>query len=84
MGHDPKEDVTKGVPANNKLSAEVIAEPAIDDLFALIKIKLGPKPLNVIITKRSADQLKLKKGSKVHASIRTTNVDIKKPGRKRS
>jgi molybdopterin-binding protein len=45
---------------------------------ALITVKVGDNMVESVITKRSAEELKLKKGDKVTAVIKATEVMIQK------
>jgi molybdopterin-binding protein len=73
-----KPDVTKGVKPDNTLVG-TIQGVEFDKLFALVKIKVQAQKelFNSIMTRKSFRRLKVQKGSKVNALVRTTNVVIK-------
>ncbi len=63
--------------ARNHLKGEV-TEVLLGTVTALITVKVGDNMVESLITKRSAEELKLKKGDKVTAVIKATEVMIQK------
>jgi len=63
--------------ARNHLKGEV-SEVVLGTVTALITVKVGDNLIESVITKRSAEELKLKKGDKVTAVIKATEVMIQK------
>jgi len=63
--------------ARNHLNG-VISEVLLGTVTALITVKVGNNVIESVITKRSAEELKLKKGDKVTAVIKATEVMIEK------
>ena len=61
--------------ARNHLKGEV-TEVLLGTVTALITVKVGDNMVESVITKRSAEELKLKKGDKVTAVIKATEVMI--------
>jgi molybdopterin-binding protein len=63
--------------ARNHLKGEV-TDVLIGTVTALITVKVGDNVIESVITKRSAEELGLKKGDKVTAVIKATEVMIQK------
>jgi molybdopterin-binding protein len=63
--------------ARNHLKGE-ITEVLLGTVTALITVKVGDNLVESVITKRSAEELGLKKGDKVIAVIKATEVMIQK------
>ena len=63
--------------ARNHLKGEV-TEVVLGTVTALITVKVGDNLVESVITKHSADEMKLKKGDKVTAVIKATEVMIQK------
>ena len=63
--------------ARNQLKGEV-TEVVLGTVTALITVKVGDNLIESVITKRSAEDLKLKKGDKVTAVIKATEVMVQK------
>jgi molybdopterin-binding protein len=63
--------------ARNHLKGEV-TDVLLGTVTALITVKVGNDVIESVITKRSAEELKLKKGDKVTAVIKATEVMIQK------
>ena len=63
--------------ARNHLKGEV-TDVLLGTVTALITVKVGDNMVESVITKRSAEELKLKKGDKVTAVIKATEVMIQK------
>jgi molybdopterin-binding protein len=63
--------------ARNHLRGE-ITEVILGTVTALITVKVGDNVVESVITKRSAEEMKLKKGDKVTAVVKATEVMIQK------
>ncbi len=63
--------------ARNHLKGE-ITEVVLGTVTALITVKVGDNIVESVITRRSAEELGLKKGDKVAAVIKATEVMIQK------
>ena len=63
--------------ARNHLKGE-ITEVILGTVTALITLKVGDNVVESVITKRSAEEMNLKKGDKVTAVIKATEVMIQK------
>jgi len=63
--------------ARNHLKGEV-TDVLLGTVTALITVKVGDNIIESVITKRSAEELELKKGDKVTAVIKATEVMIQK------
>jgi molybdopterin-binding protein len=63
--------------ARNHLKGE-ITEVVLGTVTALITVKVGDNIVESVITRRSAEELGLKKGDKVSAVIKATEVMIQK------
>lgn len=63
--------------ARNHLPGE-ITEVILGTVTALITVKVGNNVVESVITKRSAEEMGLKKGDKVIAVIKATEVMIQK------
>ncbi len=63
--------------ARNHLKGE-ITEVILGTVTALITLKVGDNVVESVITKRSAEEMSLKKGDKVTAVIKATEVMIQK------
>jgi molybdopterin-binding protein len=63
--------------ARNHLKGEV-TEVLLGTVTALITVKVGDNLVESVITKQSAEEMKLKKGDKVTAVIKATEVMIQK------
>ena len=63
--------------ARNHLRGEV-TDVLLGTVTALITVKVGNDVIESVITKRSAEELKLKKGDKVTAVVKATEVMIQK------
>jgi molybdopterin-binding protein len=63
--------------ARNHLKGE-ITDVLLGTVTALITVKVGNNLVESVITKRSAEELGLKKGDKVTAVIKATEVMIQK------
>jgi molybdopterin-binding protein len=63
--------------ARNHLKGE-ITDVLLGTVTALITLKIGDNIVESVITKRSAEELNLKKGDQVTAVIKATEVMIQK------
>ncbi|MGC2278085.1 MAG: TOBE domain-containing protein [Candidatus Binatus sp.] len=63
--------------ARNHLKGE-ITEVILGTVTALMTVKVGDNVVESVITKRSAEEMGLKKGDKVTAVIKATEVMIQK------
>jgi molybdopterin-binding protein len=63
--------------ARNHLKGE-ITEVILGTVTALITLKVGDNVVESVITKRSAEEMGLKKGDKVVAVVKATEVMIQK------
>jgi molybdopterin-binding protein len=63
--------------ARNHLKGEV-TEVILGTVTALVTVKVGNNIVESVITKRSAEEMGLKKGDKVTAVIKATEVMIQK------
>jgi len=63
--------------ARNKLRGK-IEEIQLGDVMAHVALRVGDNLIESVITRRSADELKLKKGDTVVAVVKATEVMIQK------
>ena len=63
--------------ARNRLIGK-IAEIQLGDILALVVIHVGDHVVESVITRRSADEMKLKVGDTVGAIIKSTEVVLEK------
>lgn len=63
--------------ARNKLRGR-IEEIVLGDVMAHVVVRVGDNVIESVITRRSADELKLKKGDSVAAVVKATEVMIQK------
>ena len=72
-------DYNKGMPisARNKLRGQ-IEEIQLGDVMAHVVVRVGDHLIESVIARRSADELKLKKGDAVSAVVKATEVMIQK------
>jgi molybdopterin-binding protein len=66
------------VSARNQLKGE-ITEIVMGTVMAHITMQVGENVIESVITRRSADELNLKKGDSVTAVIKATEVLVSKP-----
>jgi len=72
-----EEKISMALSARNHLKGE-ITEVVLGTVTALITVKVGDNIVESVITRRSAEELGLKKGDKVSAVIKATEVMIQK------
>lgn len=65
------------ISARNKLRGK-IEELQLGDIMAHVVVRVGDNLIESAITRRSADELKLKKGDTVTAVVKATEVMIQK------
>jgi molybdopterin-binding protein len=65
------------ISARNQLKG-TISDIVLGDVMAEVTIQVGQNVIDAIITRRSADELKLKKGDNVIAVIKATEVMVSK------
>ena len=65
------------ISARNQLKGKIGAI-VLGDVMAEISIRVGQNMIDAIITRRSAEELKLKKGDTVIAVIKATEVMVSK------
>ena len=63
--------------ARNRLEGEVV-EIQVGGVMAHVVMRVGKNLIESVITKRSADEMKLKVGDKVSAVIKSTEVMLEK------
>jgi len=63
--------------ARNKLRGK-IEEIQLGDVMAHVAVRVGDNLIESVITRRSADELKLKKGDTIVAVVKATEVMIQK------
>jgi molybdopterin-binding protein len=63
--------------ARNKLRGRV-EEVVLGDVMAHVVVRVGDNLIESVITRRSAEELKLKKGDTVAAVVKATEVMIQK------
>ena len=63
--------------ARNRLEGEII-ELQLGGVMAHVAVRVGNEVIESVITKRSADEMKLKGGDKVAAVIKSTEVMLEK------
>ncbi|HTV54006.1 MAG TPA: TOBE domain-containing protein, partial [Terriglobia bacterium] len=73
-----REGGSMAVSARNQLKGE-ITEIVLGTVMAHITIQVGENVIESVITRRSADELNLKKGDTVTAVIKATEVLVAKP-----
>jgi molybdopterin-binding protein len=65
------------VSGRNKLKGKII-EVQLGDIMALVTVQVGENIVDAVITRKSADELKLQTGDEVAALIKATEVMILK------
>ena len=66
------------ISARNQIEGKVV-EVTLGDIMAHVVVKIGKSQIESVITRRSAEQLGLKKGDIVTAVIKSTEVMLEKP-----
>jgi molybdopterin-binding protein len=65
------------ISARNQLEGKVV-EVILGDIMAHVVVKIGKIRVESVITRRSAEELRLKKGDKVTVVIKSTEVMLQK------
>jgi molybdopterin-binding protein len=65
------------ISARNQIEGKV-AEVTLGDIMAHVVVKIGKNQIESVITRRSAEQLGLKKGDTVTVVIKSTEVMLQK------
>lgn len=65
------------ISARNQLEGKVV-EVTLGDIMAHVVVSIGKSKIESVITRRSAKELKLKKGDKVMVVIKSTEVMLDK------
>jgi molybdopterin-binding protein len=65
------------ISARNRLRGK-IEEIQLGDVMAHVVVRVGDNLIESVVTRRSADELQLKKGDTVSAIVKTTEVMIQK------
>jgi molybdopterin-binding protein len=68
---------TMALSARNQLTGK-IKDIQIGDIMAHVTVKVGPNLIESVITRTSAEELKLKKGDSVRVVVKSTEVMIQK------
>jgi molybdopterin-binding protein len=63
--------------ARNQIEGKVV-EITLGDIMAHVVVKIGKNQVESVITRRSAEQLGLKKGDQVKVVIKSTEVMLQK------
>ena len=72
-----KRRYTVSISARNQLKGKV-TEVILGDVMAHITIRIGQNLVDSVITRRSAEEMKLKKGDMVVAVVKATEVMVSK------
>jgi molybdopterin-binding protein len=64
--------------ARNRLTG-IVEEVSLGDVLAHVTVRVGEHIIESVITRRSADEMGLKKGDTVTAVVKATEVMIAKP-----
>ena len=65
------------ISARNQLEGKV-QEVILGDIMAHVVVKVGKNQIEGVITRRSAEQLKLRKGDRITVVIKSTEVMLQK------
>ena len=65
------------ISARNQIEGKV-SEVILGDIMAHVTVRVGKNQLESVITRKSAEQLGLKKGDKVKVIIKSTEVMLQK------
>ena len=65
------------ISARHQLTGR-ITDIQLDEVMALVSVRVGKNVIESVITRRSAEQLNLKKGDTVTAIIKSTGVMLMK------
>jgi molybdopterin-binding protein len=65
------------ISARNQLTGKVVSVK-LGDIMAHVVVKLGKRQIESVITRASAEELKLKKGDTVKVIVKSTEVMLQK------
>jgi molybdopterin-binding protein len=65
------------ISARNQIEGKV-SDVILGDIMAHVTVRVGKNQLESVITRKSAEQLNLKKGDKVKVIIKSTEVMLQK------
>jgi molybdopterin-binding protein len=65
------------ISARNQLEGKV-SDVTLGDIMAHVTVRIGKNQVESVITRRSAEELNLKKGDKVTVVIKSTEVMLQK------
>jgi len=65
------------ISARNQLEGKIV-EVKLGDIMAHVVVRVGKNEIESVITRRSAEQMKLKKSDKVTVVIKSTEVMLEK------
>ena len=65
------------ISARNQLEGKIL-EVKLGDIMAHVVVKIGKNQIESVITRRSAEELGLKKGDKITVVIKSTEVMLQK------
>jgi molybdopterin-binding protein len=65
------------ISARNQLEGKIL-KVTLGDIMAHVEVKIGKGRIESVITRKSAEQLRLKKGDKVTVVIKSTEVMLDK------
>jgi molybdate transport system regulatory protein len=71
------EGLNMALSARNQLAGKV-KEIQLGDVVARVIVKVGDNLIESVITRSSVDEMKLKKGDRVHVVVKSTEVMIQK------
>ena len=57
----------------------IVEEITLGDVLAHVTVRVGENVIESVITRRSADEMTLKKGDQVTAVVKATEVMVSKP-----
>jgi molybdopterin-binding protein len=69
--------LTAKLSARNQIEGKIV-ELEVDGVMAHVTVRVGKNLIESVITRRSADEMKLKVGDKVSAVIKSTEVMLQK------
>jgi molybdopterin-binding protein len=65
------------ISARNQIKGKIL-EVTLGDIMAHVVVKIGKNQIESVITRRSAEDLKLRKGDKVVVVVKSTEVMLEK------
>jgi molybdopterin-binding protein len=69
--------VAMKLSARNKIEGKIV-ELEVDGVMAHVTVQVGKNQIESVITRRSAEEMKLKVGDRVSAVIKSTEVMLQK------